>query len=199
MPLASVLASLPLDLRAKLISAPSTEQTIRLQAEMVIGQLGFGAVKISFGELRHLAPGIFVNSGGELDHKLVSLPLQEILPRLNPAMLARRSVKKVEVADEIAGPFAERGRGFTFTTQPLKAPATPPQPLPPEPTPEPARPIAFSPAAASRQVSPPPSAPQIPQRSITPAPPIGSGHSSPPAAPFIPRGYAHTRQWQRSR
>ena len=97
-------------------------------------------MKISFGELRNLAPGVFVNSGGELDGKLISLPLQEILPRLNPALLARRAAKKIEVADEIVGPFAERGRGFTFTTQPLKAP-TPPAPAPaPEPPPAPMRP-----------------------------------------------------------
>ncbi|HEX4350548.1 MAG TPA: hypothetical protein VH251_09175, partial [Verrucomicrobiae bacterium] len=127
LPLASVVAGLPLDLRAKLAAVPAN-QTIRLQAELVIGQLAFGAVKISFGELRNLAPGAFVNSGGELDNKLVSLPLQEILPRLNPALLARRGAKKIEVAEEIVGPFAGRGRGFSFTTQPLKAPAAPPPP-----------------------------------------------------------------------
>ena len=32
----------------------------------------------------------------------------------------------MEVAAEISGPFADRGRGFAFTTQPLKAPAAPP-------------------------------------------------------------------------
>ena len=67
LPMAAVLASLPMDLRAKLIAAPPAGVILRLPAEMVIGQLAFGAVKISFGELRRLAPGVFVNSGGELD------------------------------------------------------------------------------------------------------------------------------------
>ena len=51
------MACLPLDLRAKLMVAPPAGQTIRLQAEMVISQLAFGAVKISFGELRQSGAG----------------------------------------------------------------------------------------------------------------------------------------------
>ena len=87
LPLAPVIAALPLELRAKLMSQLPAGQTIRLHADLVISQLAFGAVKISFGELRQLAPGVFVNSGGESDNKLISLPLQEILNRVNPAML----------------------------------------------------------------------------------------------------------------
>src|SRR5665213_602120 len=172
LPLTSVLAALPLDLRAKLVATPPAGLTIRLQAETVISQLAFGAVKISFGELRQLAPGVFVNCGGEPDHKLVSLPLHEILPRINPVLLARRAVKKVEVAAEISGPFAERGRGFSFTTQPLKAPATPPL------APAPATPAPFVSSAAPRQMAPPPMAPQFPPRSITPSTPTNGGHGS---------------------
>src|ERR1017187_1923467 len=166
LPLAAVVAALPLDLRAKLMAAPPTGLTIRLAAETVISQLAFGMVKISFGELRQLAPGILVNSGGELDNKLVSLPLGEILPRINPALLARRAVKKVEVAAEITGPFANRGRGFSFTTQPLKVSATPPPATKREPEP----PAAFI----------PPVSPQFPMRSTTPATPAngnGNAHS----------------------
>jgi predicted regulator of Ras-like GTPase activity (Roadblock/LC7/MglB family) len=166
LPLASVVAGLPLDLRAKLMAAPPAGLMIRLQAEQVIGQLAFGAVKISFGELRRLAPGVFVNSGGEQDKKLVSLPLQEILPLLNPALLARRAVRKVEVAEEITGPFDGRGRGFTFTTQPLKAPVA--QPRPPAPEPAPKNSITFVSPMAARQVSPPPMTPPVSLRSATP-------------------------------
>jgi predicted regulator of Ras-like GTPase activity (Roadblock/LC7/MglB family) len=185
LPLASVLASLPLELKAKLVAAPPASGTILLQAEMVISQLAFGAVKISFGELRHLAPGIFVNSAGELDNKLINLPLQEILPRLNPALLARRVTRKVEVIDAIVGPFAERGRGFTFTTQPLKSASAASPPRAPEPTPEPS--AASVPPLAVRSVSPPPSAPLMPPRSTASATPTnstnGMGHSHPLAMP----------------
>ncbi len=185
LPLSSVLAALPLDLKAKLMATPPADFAIRLPAETVISQLAFGAVKISFGELRQLTPGIFANSGGGFDNKLVSLPLHEILPRINSTLLARRAVKKVEVAAEIAGPFAERGRGFSFTTQPLKASAPPP------PAPAPAAPAAFELPVTPRQVVPQPAAPQFPQRSITPAAPTngnGNGHGHAlPVSPLTPR------------
>lgn len=184
LPMAAVLASLPMDMRAKLIAAAPAGVILRLPAEMVIGQLAFGAVKIAFGELRRLAPGVFVNSGGELDKKLVSLPLNEILPRVHPALLARRSAKKVEVAAEISGPFADRGRGFAFTTQPLKAPAAPPPAAKPEPEP----PVAFAAPVTPRQVAPPPVVPQFPPRAITPATPAnGNGQNHPlPASSLTP-------------
>ncbi len=172
-PLASVVNGLPMELRAKLMSAPSPNATIRLTADTVISQLGFGAVKISFGELRQLAPGLFANSGGEHDNRPVSLPLQEILSRVNPALLNRRQVKKVEVADEIAGPFGERGRGVAFTTNPLKAPIAPanltPHLPPPVTAPEPSVPITFK----SREITP---APATPARALTPTP-NGNGHT----------------------
>ncbi len=167
LPLATILTALPLELRAKLMAIPPAGSSVRLQAETVISQLAFGAVKISFGELRQLAPGIFVNSSGELDNRPVSLPLHEILPRLNPAMLARRTVKKIEVAAEISGPFADRGGGFSFTTQPLKASATPPPP-------------AMNDSSFKFQVS------NVPQRSVTPASGNGNGHAA-PASPLTPR------------
>jgi predicted regulator of Ras-like GTPase activity (Roadblock/LC7/MglB family) len=180
----TVIASLPVDLRSKLMAAPPSGITVRLQAEMVINQLAFGAVKISFGELRRLVPGIFVNSGGEQDGKLINLPLQEILPRLNPALLTRRPVKKVEVAPEIAGPFADRGRGFTFTTQPLKGPSAPTPVSPSAPKPG----AGLVPPMGVRNVSPGPIAPPLPPRSITPAAPqLDGSHVQPPVSPLSPR------------
>ena len=126
LPLAPIVAGLPMDLRAKMMSVPPPGATIILSLETVVSQLAFGSVKISFGELRQLAPGLFANSGGEQDFKMISLPLNEILPRLSPTLLSRRSIHKVEVDDEIKGPFASQGRGVVFTTQPMKAerPAT---------------------------------------------------------------------------
>jgi len=192
LPLAAVVASLPLDLRAKLMAAPPAGQTIHLPVETVISQLAFGAVKISFGELRQLAPGTFVNSGGGLDNKLVNLPLQEILPRLNPALLARHAPKKVEVAEDITGPFTERGRGLTFTVQTLKAPAAPAPAPGAEAGPEPEPPTALVPPLAARHISAAPLASQIPPRSFNPPTPThgasGNGHGRPlSAAPLPPR------------
>lgn len=173
LPIAPVIAALPMDLRARLMSVPPAEMTICLPVETVTSQLAFGAVKITFGELRQLAAGLFANSGGENDNRPISLPLQEILSRLNPALFTRRPASTVKVAEEIVGPFAGRGQGLVFTTQPLKAPAAPKPPPPPAPVP--AAPTAFTPPAP-RQMAPPP---------VPPA--AGGNRYSLPISPLTPR------------
>ena len=153
LPLAPIVAALPMDLRAKLMAVPPAGAAICVASETVMSQLAFGAVKISFGELRQLAPGVFANSGGEHDNRPISLPLGEILARLNPSLLARRSTQTAGVSEDISGPFDGRGKGITFTTHPLK-PAPPAPNLPvPEAEPAPARLPMVSPMAA---FNPPP-------------------------------------------
>jgi len=168
LPLAPVITALPMDLRAKLMAVPPAGMAICLPVETVTSQLAFGAVKISFGELRQMAPGIFANSGGEHDHRPISLPLPEILSRLNPALLARRPVQKIEVNEEIAGPFGGRGQGVTFTTQPLKpAPAAPAPPPPPAPQPV-TIPVRLAEPVVPRPVTPPPAPMTLPPRNTPP-------------------------------
>jgi len=176
LPLAPIVAGLSIELRGKIMVVPPPGMTINLPVDTVMSQLAFGAVKISFGELRRLAANIFANSGGEHDNKIVSLPLNEILPRLNPALLVRRTGPKVEVGEDVNGPFGNRAAGVTFTTQPLK-PATPPAPVPRADRPEiskasslPAAPISFTPSPNL----PPPVAPvpPIPLPSVRPASPV---------------------------
>lgn len=180
-PLAPIITGLPHDLRGKIMIVPPAGMTINLPVETVTSQLAFGAVKISFGELRQLAAGIFANSGGEHDNKLVSLPLNEILPRLNPSALARRTAPKVEVAEEISGPFGGRGSGVAFTTQPLKSPAPAPAPAPvtlranpPVVPPPPAGPIPFTPTPGLQRTAAP----------ASPTPPVRPIASTPPAQPI---------------
>lgn len=191
LPLAPIIAGLSMELRARMMSVPSPGLTINVPVETIVSQLAFGAVKITFGELRHLASGVFASSGTEHDIKMVSLPLHEILPRLNPSLLARHTRSTVEVDAEIKGPFNGGGKGVSFTTQPLKAPA--PAPLPPKkemdfapatsrlnppmpisPLTAPSAPIAFAPV-------PPPSRPPL-----SPAPANGNGNGHHPAPPAVP-------------
>jgi len=136
-----------MELRAKIMSANTTGMTILIPVERVLTQLATGSVKISFGELRQLTPGVFANSGGEHDSKPVALPLNQILAQLHPTLLARRSAQKqVEISDDISSPFDTRGQGLKISTEKMKAPpATPP------PTPEP--------VPLSRFVAPPSVAP----------------------------------------
>jgi len=126
LPLHPILAALPMDLRAKVMQSPPPGTTLVMPVEKILSQLATGSVKISFGELRMAAPELFAHSGGENDSRPVTLPLHEILARLNPALLSRRSTQRqAEVGEEISGPFDGRGQGLKISTESLKAPAAP--------------------------------------------------------------------------
>ena len=186
LPLQPILAALPMELRAKVVPTNTVSLTISIPVEKVLTQLATGSVKITFGELRHAAPAVFVNSGGEYDAKLVTLPLSQVLAQINPSLLARRSAQKqVEVSDDITGPFGAGGQGITFSTAPLKsAPAAPPPP------PRFAQPFSETPVVQPPRVTPPPAfvprstKPAIPSDA---APRNGNGAHKPPfisAAPI---------------
>ena len=195
LPLKAVIAAMPMELRAKVMQTPPTEMVISISLEKVLTQLARGAVKITFRELRLAAPGVFVNSGGEHDHKSVMLPLNEILTRLNPALLARRvTQKQVELADDdIGSPFGDRGQGIKISTAPVKPPAAPPAPPLRMPTPSlrpvtpPMRPVTPVAASASIRPSPTPFVSRIHTPTIRVAAPQNNGNGVPkPVAPVAP-------------
>ena len=188
LPLKAIIAAMPMDLRAKVMQTPPAGMVISISLEKVLTQLARGAVKITFRELRLAAPGVFVNSGGEQDHKPVMLPLNEILTRLNPALLARRvTQKQVELADDdIGSPFGDHGQGIKISTAPVKPPAaSPPPPLPMSPAPL----RMVTPVASSASIRPPPSpfVSRIHAPTIRVAAPQNNGNGAPkPVAPVAP-------------
>jgi predicted regulator of Ras-like GTPase activity (Roadblock/LC7/MglB family) len=200
LPLQTVLGALPMDLRAKVMQTPPAGATMIISIEKVLSQLAHGSVKISFGELRLAAPSLFANSGGENDSRPVTLPLNEILSRLNPALLSRHATqKKVEVADDVTGPFDGRGKDIFFSTaaplKPASAPTPAPAPRTNAPVSWPAVPpqtvAAPRPAFASRTITP--------VRAATPVPPtngssiprngISRNNSVAPVPPVIPAAH----------
>jgi predicted regulator of Ras-like GTPase activity (Roadblock/LC7/MglB family) len=209
LPLPPILAAMPMDLRAKVMQAPPPGTIISIPLEKILTQLAFGSVKITFGELRQAAPGVFVNSGGEHDHKTVTLPLNEILTRLNPARLSRRPVQKqLEVAEEISGPFGPGAQGVKISpntkptpsttltsrtgTPPLRmvAPVAPAasQPAPVAPPPPAFVPRAVTPAA-SVTTPPPPSLTSHDTTHINShniATPRNNGNGNGVVKPFVP-------------
>lgn len=161
LPLQSILAAMPMDLRAKVMQTPPAGKMVAVPLEKILTQLAFGSVKIAFGELRTAAPGVFINSGGEHDHKPVMLPLNEILTRLNPALLSRRSAQKqVEVTKDITGPFGAGGAGVKISVAAKPTPSATMSPL--------------------RMTTPPPFSSV--SRAITPATRV----TTPPPPPFMP-------------
>ncbi|TAK96011.1 MAG: hypothetical protein EPO07_14905, partial [Verrucomicrobia bacterium] len=104
-PLASIVTNLPLELHGKVRAMDFGQITVTVPLEVVLGQLGSGAVKVPFGLLRRAAPAAFV-PGLESDQVMVALPLGEILSRLNPALLTRRPTQRqITISEEVASPF----------------------------------------------------------------------------------------------
>jgi predicted regulator of Ras-like GTPase activity (Roadblock/LC7/MglB family) len=172
MPLLPILEKLPMELRSKMsVSGLDLSQaSMTIPVEKILPQLALGAVKISFGELRHAAPELF-RVGEEYDSLPVALSLNEVLARLSPALLARNPAQKaVEVPAEISGPFGARAQGVSFATSLLKS--TPP-PMPPKTAPErvplrvqpPVEPLKMAPPAAPRAPTAPAAAPIAPRAS----------------------------------
>jgi predicted regulator of Ras-like GTPase activity (Roadblock/LC7/MglB family) len=191
LPLPSIIAVLPMDLRAKLMQTPPTDAFVSIPVEKVLSQLARGSVKISFGELRAALPGLFAISGTESDARQIALPLNEIISRINPALLSRRAAKKVELADDIAGPFGAHAQGVNFTqaqapakAAPMPPPAFVPKTVAAAPRPAPVAPAPVARAAAVRPApvkpvrSTPPLVPAAPI-SFSPAPAAGSFNSAP--------------------
>jgi len=158
--LQKILAGLPLELQPRIRQADVGEQTISVPLEKILAQLSRGAVKVSFGELRQAAAGVF-SAENDRDRVLVTLPLADILAQLNPALITRRRVQRqVEVPSDISSPFDPSRPGLVLDGD--DTPETPPA----------------APAIPSRQVSPTP---------FTAAPPSrgGLGSVSSPTQPTI--------------
>lgn len=172
-PLQSVLQILPLELQPRVLYPEVGDATIAVPLEKILAQLSRGAVKISFGELRLAAPGVF-STETDRDRVLVPLPLDEIISRLNPALITRRRTQKqIEVPAEICSPFDMEGQGLIFSVGPAK----------PEPAPAPV------PTPPARQTTPTPVQNHAPARGAitsTPTPPPPAAAPLPPAALPLP-------------
>lgn len=197
LPLPSIIAVLPIDLRAKMLQMPQTDAFVSIPVEKALSQLAHGAVKISFGELRAARPGLFGNSR-ENDARQIALPLNEIISRISPALLSRRAAKKVDVSDDIEGPFGARapGAGFTPAQAPVKTTPKPPSKAP-ELVSAPATPITGTPPPAvgtttlataprTAAIAPTPAAPAI----VVPIAPVKPVFSASPPVPTAPIPYS---------
>jgi predicted regulator of Ras-like GTPase activity (Roadblock/LC7/MglB family) len=187
LPLRSILHGLPLELQPRVRQAEVGDATITVPLEKVLSQLARGCVKISFAELRQAAPQIFAPAP-DRDRVMVTLPLADILARLNPALITRRRIQKhVEVPVEISSPFDSRGQGLAFAfgrkTEPEPAaPIENPAPVPvagirstitaaPTPAPPTAMPTAAPRLSLARGAGETPPARFAPAPAATPAKP----------------------------
>ena len=182
LPLFTIIGVLPLELKTRIIETRVSEIIVSLPLDKVLVQLGSGVVKITFGELRALAPNVFT-SQANLDQTEIALPLNEILPQINPALIARRqSQKHLQVPEDIHGPF---GKDFSGVT--VADPRTAAKPIAPSPSPIPAPREMTNPAPA---IPPAPQArpvqPAIPMQPLKPLAPMQPPRPAAPPQPLKP-------------
>jgi predicted regulator of Ras-like GTPase activity (Roadblock/LC7/MglB family) len=138
LPLASLFNSLPVELQAAVLSERIAASTVALPLHRILPQLGQGAVRVTFGEIRTSVPEAF-NLGEERDGIEISLPLAELVSRISPALLQRRNRQRVEVPADIQSPFGAKGLGLSLgqpeakSTVPTPRGAPPVVPVPPAP------------------------------------------------------------------
>jgi predicted regulator of Ras-like GTPase activity (Roadblock/LC7/MglB family) len=134
-PLQSVLKGLPDDLKDRVRDLDIRGATMTISLERILAQLPSGAVKISFGSLRNAAPQLF-SAGADCDSRDVALPLDEILAKVNPAMIcpppepvtsgSTETREKSSDTDTFVPPHptgdAAPSRGSTLSVPPAAAP-----------------------------------------------------------------------------
>ncbi len=153
LPLNAVLMLLSPEFQSRVNQSYAAEVDVSFPLEKVLPQLSRGSVKVSFGELRRAAPPGTFSEEEDLDQGLVELPLVEILSRLNPALLTRRPPqRKVEVPEEITGPFGPKGEGLVVAA--LKPKPSAQTPVSATRTVEPAREVRTSAAKVETPEAP---------------------------------------------
>ncbi len=128
LPVHSVIARLPNSMAG--IVQSQGNGFFSLPALWVAQELPKGSVKLSFGELRQIAPlGTFFENTRH-DQVLIELPLDEILTRLHPSHLARRKgQRQIMLPADIMNVFGPRGEGIMLSTaQPSGAKPVNPMP-----------------------------------------------------------------------
>ena len=131
-PLSSVLRGLPPDLKERVRDLDIRGATMTISLERILAQLPSGSVRISFGSLRQAAPQLF-SIGADSDGRDVALPLDEILSRINPAIIcppqhqvARGPIEDEQVfSSDIFTPAApvQNPRSSTLSVPPAPAPS----------------------------------------------------------------------------
>ncbi len=119
--LQKILVGLPLELQPRIRQAEVGDLPIAIPLEKVLAQLSRGSIKISFGELRRAAPAVFTDES-DRDQVQVSLPLGDILTKLNPALISRRRAQRqVDVPASVTSPFDDNGLALETSGAPPEA------------------------------------------------------------------------------
>ena len=114
-PLQPILDGLNNELRNRVRVKNVGDMTVNIPFDKILSQLALGQVRVPFGDIRKSVPHVFTPET-DFDRISVSIPLNEVLSRINPALLVRRPASRVvEVPEDIASPFSGRGEGLSLS------------------------------------------------------------------------------------
>ncbi len=197
-PLQPILDGLNNELRTRVRVKNVGDTTVNISFDKILSQLAQGQVRVPFGDVRKGAPHVF-SAETDFDRISVSIPLNEVISRINPALLVRRTASRVvEVPEDITSPFSGRGDGLSLsvgnakTEQPAAPRKAAPAPVvngrgsvPARPASAPA-PVSFTPLKQQSQAQVPTNT-DVPDQffahvKATPAP-----AQQPPQAAFVPK------------
>ncbi len=131
-PLQPILDGLNNEIRTRVRVKNVGDTTVNIPFDKILSQLAQGQVRVPFGDVRKSAPHVFT-SETDFDRISVSIPLNEVLSRINPALLVRRTASRVvEIPEDITSPFSGRGDGLSLSVGNAKTeqPAAPRKAVP---------------------------------------------------------------------
>jgi hypothetical protein len=129
LPLSSIIGRLPPELMERIRQMDVGEAEVFLPLQRVLPQLAHGSVRISFGELRQASPPGTFSPENDRDRVPIDLPLNEILARVSPGLLSRRTVQRhVDVPAEVTGPFG--GQNIVTISSASTKPSAPVRQMP---------------------------------------------------------------------
>ncbi len=172
----------PPELKAALRKQPSEHVQIYIPRAVIQPQLGTGAVRITFAQLRAVTPGIFFHPDGANADAKVMLPLETVLRRMMPTRHDNQRQPAIPV--NIPSIFVKAGAGPAGkgTAEPWYSQRRPTYESKPEPDSTPVSPTSVNgrkpPTQAAQSRSP------APQPASVPARPPGATPFTPPTAPI---------------
>ena len=118
LPIKLIIPRLPDQVRMKVNLIGASNAAVSIPVPKILEQLAYGSVNVSIDELKQFSPAqVFAHVDGQ-EQLLVELPIAEILSRLDPSLLQRKSAQKqIEIPPTVTELFGNRGEAL-------------PQPLP---------------------------------------------------------------------
>lgn len=100
LPLKTITDAFPEALQPLIAEAPEPTVMIALPVDRIVAQLPKGRVEVAISQLRRVAPPTIFIAETDWDDQTVEVPLRDLLPKLDPSLLKRRTQRRVDLTME---------------------------------------------------------------------------------------------------